>query len=165
MDATAPGPSNRIYKYRFEPTDMPRVGSAVGLLTRTVVNQPESEVRVSALLLLGPGAAGCASVRGLRRSGSKHAAARQAQRFIRRSWHNVCVTHCSGSSQRRDKIEELGPLRGKGRGGACTDSTCVQRSPVPAGIYMCIDMYVGVCVRVCVCVCVRVCVCILMMLR
>ena len=31
VDGTAPGPSNRIYKYRFEPTDMPRVGSAVGL--------------------------------------------------------------------------------------------------------------------------------------
>ena len=32
VDGTAPGPSNRIYKYRFEPTDMPRVESAVGLL-------------------------------------------------------------------------------------------------------------------------------------
>ena len=29
VDGTAPGPSNRIYKYRFEPTDMPSVGSAV----------------------------------------------------------------------------------------------------------------------------------------
>ena len=26
---TAPGPSQSIYKYRFEPTDMPSVGSAV----------------------------------------------------------------------------------------------------------------------------------------
>jgi len=29
VDGTAPGPSQSIYKYRFEPTDMPSVGSAV----------------------------------------------------------------------------------------------------------------------------------------
>ena len=29
VDGTAPGPSQRIYKYRFEPTDMPSVGRAV----------------------------------------------------------------------------------------------------------------------------------------
>ena len=33
--------------------------------------------------------------------------------------------------------------------------------PVPAGIYMCIDMHVGVCV--CVCVCVYICLCVCML--
>jgi len=90
----------------------------------------------------------------------KNAAARQSQRFIRRSWHNVCVTHClsaqeavSGGTMSKNYSRTL---RGKVRGGASTDSTCVQRSPVPAGIYMCIDMYVEVCVCVCVCVRARV---------
>ena len=74
------------------------------------------------------------------------------------------ASHTASALRKQSAAEQnrrTGALRGKGRGGACTDSTCVQRSPVPAGIYMCIDMYVGVCV--CVCVCVYICLCVCML--
>jgi hypothetical protein len=75
---------------------------------------------VSKLLLLGPGA-GCLfclfkapgkvwlsdseTVIVVRDDGvdgvgmSKNAAARQSKRFIRRSWHNACVTHCLSAQE------------------------------------------------------------------
>ena len=57
----------------------------------------------TALLQIGQVATGrCAHlVRGLVYGvvGTKNAAAGQSQRFIRRSWHNVCVTHCLSAQE------------------------------------------------------------------
>ena len=92
---------------------------------------------------------------------SKNAVARQSQRFIRRSWHNVGVTHCSGSSQRRNEIEELGPCEGKVEGGREQTQHVCRDHQYPQALHMCIDMYVGVCV--CVCVCVYICLCVRML--
>ena len=52
VDDPASGLSKSIYKNRFEPNDIPRGGSAAALSIGTVVNKPESEVRMYIWTLL-----------------------------------------------------------------------------------------------------------------
>ena len=78
-----------------------------------------------------------------------------------------CLRHTlpqrSGSSQRRSKIEELGPCEGKVEGGRVQTQHVCRDHQYPQAFHMCIDMYVGVCVCVCMCVC--ACVCVHMFMR
>jgi len=119
----APGPSNSNYKYRFERTYSviyAQCGSAVGSLTRTVINKPESEVRVSELLLLGPGAAasGHWQPETVTRPGAMATAARKRRRVAR------------GSG-----VGEWGRGRGRGGGrGGCVDARLDAGSRAPTGL-------------------------------
>ena len=75
------------------------------------------------------------------------------------------ASHTASALRKQSAAEQnrrTGTLRGKGRGGACTDSTCVQRSPVTAGIAH-VYRYVCRCVCVFVCVCVYICLCVCML--
>ena len=79
--------------------------------TRTVVNQPESEVRVSVLLLMRLHFRGSWPTTEFEKCRSRAVAALHPQVMAQ------CLRHTlpqrSGSSQRRSKIEELGPCEGK----------------------------------------------------
>ena len=63
---------------------------------------------------------------------------RQGSRSASSAGHGTMFASHTASALRKQSSAEqnrrTGALRGKGRGGACTDSTCVQRSPVTAGI-------------------------------